>query len=228
MREHGPVRVLMIEDDRRLADLLVARLRREGHDARASYDGVEGLDLAASGGFDAAVVDVMLPGLDGMSLVAELRAAGSRLPVLLLTARDTVEDRVAGLRGGADDYLVKPFAFAELLARLDAITRRSQPAAPGSGVFAFGPVALDPKARRVRVGDREVDLTAKEFDLLECLLRNAGRVVSRSELKEEVWDFSFDARTKVVDLYVHYLRRKLGDAGEIIQTVRGVGYSVGR
>jgi two-component system OmpR family response regulator len=228
MREHGPVRVLMIEDDRRLADLLVARLRREGHDARASYDGVEGLDLAASGGFDAAVVDVMLPGLDGMSLVAELRAAGSRLPVLLLTARDTVEDRVAGLRGGADDYLVKPFAFAELLARLDAITRRSEPAAPGSGVLAFGPVALDPKARRVRVGDREVDLTAKEFDLLECLLRNAGRVVSRSELKEEVWDFSFDARTKVVDLYVHYLRRKLGDAGEIIQTVRGVGYSVGR
>ncbi len=228
MREHGPVRVLMIEDDRRLADLLVARLRREGHDARASYDGVEGLDLAASGGFDAAVVDVMLPGLDGMSLVAELRAEGSRLPVLLLTARDTVEDRVAGLRGGADDYLVKPFAFAELLARLDAITRRSEPAAPGSGVLAFGPVALDPKTRRVRVGDREVDLTAKEFDLLECLLRNAGRVVSRSELKEEVWDFSFDARTKVVDLYVHYLRRKLGDAGEIIQTVRGVGYSVGR
>jgi DNA-binding response OmpR family regulator len=222
------MRVLMIEDDRRLADLLVARLRREGHDAQASYDGVEGLALAASGGFDAAVVDVMLPGLDGMSLTAELRAAGSRLPVLLLTARDTVEDRVAGLRGGADDYLVKPFAFAELLARLDAITRRSEPAAPGSGMLAFGSVALDPKARRVRVDGREVELTAKEFDLLECLLRNSGRVVSRSELKEEVWDFSFDARTKVVDLYVHYLRRKLGDAGEIIQTVRGVGYSVGR
>ncbi|MGE5459676.1 MAG: response regulator transcription factor [Solirubrobacterales bacterium] len=222
------MRVLMIEDDRRLADLLVARLRREGHDAQASYDGVEGLDLAASGDFDAAVVDVMLPGLDGMTLTAELRAAGSRLPVLLLTARDTVEDRVAGLRGGADDYLVKPFAFAELLARLDAITRRSEPAAPGSRVLAFGSVALDPKSRRVRVDGHEVDLTAKEFDLLECLLRNAGRVVSRSELKEEVWDFSFDARTKVVDLYVHYLRRKLGDAGEIIQTVRGVGYSVGR
>jgi DNA-binding response OmpR family regulator len=222
------MRVLMIEDDRRLADLLVTRLRREGHDALASYDGVEGLDLAASGGFDAAVVDVMLPGLDGMSLTAELRAAGSRLPVLLLTARDTVEDRVAGLRGGADDYLVKPFAFAELLARLDAITRRAEPAAPGSGVLVSGSVALDPKARRVRVDGREVDLTAKEFDLLECLLRNAGRVMSRSELKEEVWDFTFDARTKVVDLYIHYLRRKLGDAGDIIQTVRGVGYAVGR
>ena len=222
------MRVLMIEDDRRLADLLVTRLRREGHDAQASYDGVEGLDLAASGGFDAAIVDVMLPGLDGMSLTAELRALGSRLPVLLLTARDTVEDRVAGLRGGADDYLVKPFAFVELLARLDAITRRAEPTAPGSGALVFGSVALDPKTRRVRVGGREVDLTAKEFDLLECLLRNAGRVVSRSELKEEVWDFTFDARTKVVDLYVHYLRRKLGDAGDIIQTVRGVGYSVGR
>jgi DNA-binding response OmpR family regulator len=148
--------------------------------------------------------------------------------VLLLTARDTVEDRVAGLRGGADDYLVKPFAFAELLARLDAITRRAEPAAPGSGVLVSGSVALDPKARRVRVDGREVDLTAKEFDLLECLLRNAGRVMSRSELKEEVWDFTFDARTKVVDLYIHYLRRKLGGAGDIIQTVRGVGYAVGR
>lgn len=228
MREHDAMRVLLVEDDRRLADLLVARLRREGHDARACYDGAEGLEVAASGGFDAAVVDVMLPGRDGLSLTAELRSLGSRLPVLLLTARDTVEDRVAGLRGGADDYLVKPFAFAELLARLDAITRRAEPTAPGAAALAFGPVSLDPRSRRVRVNDREVALTAKEFDLLECLLWNSGRVVSRAELKEAVWDFGFDARTKVVDLYIHYLRKKLGDAGDIIQTVRGVGYSVGR
>jgi len=228
MRDHGDMRVLMIEDDRKLADLLAGRLRKEGFEVQACYDGMAGLALASSGNFDAAVVDVMLPGLDGMSLTRELRARGSRLPVLLLTARDTVEDRVSGLRGGADDYLVKPFAFAELLARIEAITRRAGSAVPGSGRLAFGAVSLDPKTRRVHVDGREVELTAKEFDLLECLLRNAGRVMSRTELKEEVWDFGFDAQTKVVDLYVHYLRRKLGDAGDIIQTVRGVGYSVGR
>ncbi|HZD18835.1 MAG TPA: response regulator transcription factor [Actinomycetota bacterium] len=221
------MRILMVEDDHRLADLIVARLRREGHDAQACSDGVQGLELAASGRFDAAVVDVMLPRMDGMRLTAELRALGSRLPVLLLTARDTVQDRVAGLRGGADDYLVKPFAFDELLARLDAITRRAHAPAPES-LLVFGSVALDPGARRVKADGREVELTAKEFDLLECLLRNAGRVVSRTQLQEEVWGFAFDARTKVVDLYVHYLRRKLGSRGDIIQTVRGIGYSVGR
>ncbi len=219
------MRLLLIEDDRKLADLVAARLRKEGHEASACHDGVRGLELAGSGGFDVAIVDVMLPGLDGLSLTRELRARGSHLPILLLTARDTVEDRVGGLRIGADDYLVKPFAFAELLARIEAIARRGT--APG-GRLVFGPVSLDPRTRRVRVEDRDVDLTAKEFELLECLLRNSGRVMTRTELKEQVWDFGFDAQTKVVDLYVHYLRRKLGDAGSIIQTVRGVGYAVGR
>jgi two-component system OmpR family response regulator len=218
------VRLLLIEDDGRLADLLVARLQREGHEATACYSGVEGLDLAASGRFDLAVVDVMLPGIDGVTLTSELRARGSRMPVLMLTARDTVGDRVVGLRSGADDYLVKPFAFEELVARIDALARRIDPRRRVS----HGAVELDSQARRVRVGGHEVELTAKEFDLLECLLRNAGRVMTRSELKEHVWDFGFDAQTKVVDLYVHYLRRKLGDAGDIIQTVRGVGYAVGR
>jgi DNA-binding response OmpR family regulator len=222
------VHLLLIEDDRRLADLLSTRLRKEGYEATACYDGLEGLELAVSGTFDAALVDVMLPGLDGVSLTRELRGRGNRMPVLMLTARDTVEDRVEGLRGGADDYLVKPFAFAELLARIEAITRRIGPAGEDEARLVFGPVALDQKTRRVHVHDREVELTAKEFDLLRCLLRNAGRVMTRMELKEEVWDFGFDAQTKVVDLYVHYLRRKLGDAGSIIQTVRGVGYSVGR
>jgi DNA-binding response OmpR family regulator len=219
------VKILLVEDDHRLAELLAKRLRSEGHDAETCANGVDGLERATAGGFDLLVVDVMLPGLDGISLTRELRARRITLPVLMLTARDSVDDRVEGLRGGADDYLVKPFAFAELLARMDALSRRA--GSPGARLRE-GPVSLDPRARRAWVDDRELDLTAKEFDLLECLLEHRGRVLTRAELKELVWDFSFDAHTKVVDLYVHYLRRKLGDAGEVIQTVRGVGYAVGR
>jgi DNA-binding response OmpR family regulator len=148
-------------------------------------------------------------------------------PILMLTARDTVDDRVAGLRAGADDYLVKPFAFKELVARIDALARRA-PRADDDGSMTVENVRLDPRARRVTVDGQTVDLTAKEFDLLACLMEHRGRVLSRVELKELVWDFSFDAQTKVVDLYVHYLRRKLGVAGDIIETVRGVGYVVGR
>jgi DNA-binding response OmpR family regulator len=148
------------------------------------------------------------------------------LPILMLTARDTIDDRVRGLRSGADDYLVKPFAFAELLARIEALGRRASPASQPA--LVHGAVRLDPRARRVTVGGEEIELTAKEFDLLRCLMDHAGRVLTRSELKEQVWDFTFDAQTKVVDLYVHYLRRKLGPGGDIIETVRGVGYAVGR
>jgi DNA-binding response OmpR family regulator len=223
------VRILLIEDDRRLASLLAQRLRGEGHEAETCDNGVDGLATASSGRFDLAVVDVMLPGMDGMRMVTALRERGISTPVLMLTARDTVEDRVTGLRSGADDYLIKPFAFAELLARIDALARRAGTSPSGRpALLVHGQVSLDPDARRVTVNGAEVDLTAKEFDLLECLMEHRGRVLSRAELKERVWDFSFDAQTKVVDLYVHYLRRKLGDAGDIIQTVRGVGYAVGR
>jgi DNA-binding response OmpR family regulator len=219
--DHRRVRILLIEDDRRLAELLAKRLRHEGHDTETTDNGIDGLDRAASGDVDMIVVDVMLPGMDGFTLTVELRRLGHSTPVLMLTARDTVEDRVSGLRAGADDYLVKPFAFAELLARIEALARRTQPAS-GDRPLIHGPVRLDPRSRRVAVDGIEIDLTAKEFDLLRCLLEHTGRVLSRTELKELVWDFSFDAQTKVVDLYVHYLRKKLGDAGDIIQTVRGV------
>jgi two-component system, OmpR family, response regulator len=224
---HGGVRILLIEDDRRLAELLAKRLRGEGHQCETCANGVDGLALASSGGFDLAIVDVMLPQMDGVTLTSTLRERGEDLPVLMLTARDTVEDRVTGLRAGADDYLVKPFAFAELLARLDALARRAT-SPHVDRMLAFGSVSLDPVARRVAVDGVEIDLTAKEFDLLQCLMEHTGRVLTRIELKELVWDFAFDAQTKVVDLYVHYLRKKLGGAGDIIQTVRGVGYSVGR
>jgi DNA-binding response OmpR family regulator len=224
------VRILLIEDDRRLASLLARRLGEEGHEAETADNGREGLAKATSGRYDMAVVDVMLPGMDGMELTQELRASGHPVPVLMLTARDTVEDRVEGLRAGADDYLVKPFAFDELLARIDAIARRVGNGGNGGpdATMVLDGVSLDPRARRVLVDGAEFDLTAKEFDLLACLMEHRGRVLSRTELKELVWDFSFDAQTKVVDLYVHYLRRKLGEAGDIIETVRGVGYAVGR
>jgi DNA-binding response OmpR family regulator len=221
------VQILLIEDDTRLSGLVAERLRGEGHTAETAADGDEGLRLASSGHFDLAVVDVMLPGLDGLHVASTLRDRGVTTPILMLTARDTVDDRVAGLRAGADDYLVKPFAFAELVARIDALARRA-PHASEDGVLTVGAVRLDPPARRVTVGGETIDLTAKEFDLLACLMEHRGRVLSRVELKELVWDFSFDAQTKVVDLYVHYLRRKLGSAGDIIETVRGVGYVVGR
>jgi DNA-binding response OmpR family regulator len=218
------MRILLVEDDHRLANLVAARLKREGYDAVPCFTGEEGLDLAMSGEFDIAAIDVMLPGMDGVTLTKTLRDRGIQLPVIMLTAKDAVEDKVEGLRAGADDYLVKPFAFAELLARIEALTRRFG----RDERLTCGTVALDPLSRRVSVSGENIELTAKEFDLLECLLRNRGRVLTREELKEYVWDFSFDAQTKVVDLYVHYLRRKLGDKGNIVETVRGVGYVVGR
>lgn len=218
------LRLLLVEDDRRLIDLVASRLRSLGHEVETALDGDTGLQLASSGRFNLAVLDVMLPGRDGLSILKALRDDGSDLPVLLLTARDTVPDKVQGLRAGADDYLVKPFAFEELLARIDAVARRSA----ADPRLSHGPIEMDREAHRVWADGHEVDLTAKEFELLRCLLENAGRVLTRTQLKELVWNFDFDAHTKVVDLYVHYLRRKLGAAGDLIHTVRGVGYVLGR
>jgi len=222
------MRILLVEDDQRLAELVARRLRAEGHEAETCDDGGTGLERALSGEVDLAIVDWMLPGLDGATLTRTLRDRGTQIPVLMLTARDSVEHRVAGLRSGADDYLVKPFAFEELLARIEALSRRATNRRSGDALLHHGPIALDPRARRVTVDGKEVELTNKEFELLRCLMEHRGRVLTRTQLKELVWDFSFDAKTKVVDLYVHYLRRKLGEAGDLIETVRGVGYVVGR
>ncbi len=218
--------VLLVEDERRFARLLARRLDDVGFRTTVAFDGLQGLERAGSDGADLAIVDVMLPGMDGVTLTRTLRERGSDLPILMLTARDTVDDRVIGLQAGADDYLIKPFAFAELLARIEALTRRTG----RTSRLGYGPVEMDVGAHRVRVDGVGVDLTPKEFDLLECLLRGVGRVLTRVEIKEYVWDFTFDAPTKVVDLYVHYLRKKLADAGapDVIETVRGVGYAIGR
>lgn len=218
------MRMLLVEDDRRLADLVAGRLRDLGHEVETASDGDEGLAMADSGRFNVAVLDIMLPGRDGLEVLGELRGKGNQLPVLMLTARDSVTDRVDGLQRGADDYLVKPFAFDELVARIEAVARRTS----ADPRLVHGPIRMDREARRVWVNGDEIELTAKEFDLLRCLLENDGRVLTRADLKERVWNFDFDAQTKVVDLYVHYLRRKLGEAGDLIHTVRGVGYVLGR
>ena len=220
------MRILVVEDERRFAHLLARRLEDAGYGTGLAFNGSEALQRIDHDSWDLAIVDVMMPVMDGLELTRELRSRGSALPVLMLTARDAVEDKVEGLRAGADDYLVKPFAFVELLARIEALTRRTG----RKRRLAFGPVELDVTAHYAVVNGQPVDLTPKEFELLECLLRSAGRVLTRSEIKEYVWGFTFDAPTKVVDLYVHYLRRKLGKAGggEVIETVRGIGYVIGR
>jgi DNA-binding response OmpR family regulator len=224
--EHGPVHLLVVDDERRFARLLARRLEGAGHTITLAHTGPDALERASASAWDLALVDVMLPELDGLSLTRELRARGVRGPILILTARDAVPDRVDGLRAGADDYLVKPFAFDELLARIDALARRTGTA----GRLVFGPVALDTASRVVTVDGRVLQLTGKEFELLQFLMRAAGRVITRAELKRHVWGFGFDAPTKVADLYVHYLRRKLERAGapNLIETVRGVGYAIGR
>jgi two-component system OmpR family response regulator len=218
------VQILLIEDDTRLSALVADRLRGEGHTAETAADGDEGLRLASSGRFDMAVVDVMLPGMDGLHVASTLRERGVTTPILMLTARDTVDDRVAGLRAGADDYLVKPFAYEELAARLRALGRRGATARRPEPKLVVGPIMLDETSRRVTLNGKTIDLSPREFSLLECLLRHPGQTLSRDQLLDQAWPFSVAVTPNAVDAYVHYLRDKLGSAGKLIETVRGVGY----
>ena len=214
------MRVLIVEDERKLADLLARGLREEGHAADLAARGEDAVWMAEAAPFDVIVLDVMLPGLDGFGVCRRLREREIWTPVLMLTARDAVEDRVAGLDAGADDYLVKPFAFDELLARLRALTRRAPNERPT--MLKVGELRLDPSARRVWRADVELDLSGKEFTLLELFLRNAGSVLSRNQLLDGAWDMSFERRSNVIDVYVRNLRGKIGR--DAIETVRGVGY----
>ena len=214
------MRILIVEDERKLAALLARGLREEGHAVDVTGSGEDAVWMAESVRFDAIVLDVMLPGLDGFAVCRNLRSNEVWTPVLMLTARDEVEDRVAGLDAGADDYLAKPFAFDELLARLRALTRRGAAERPPQ--LTAGGLNLDPAARRVWRDDETIDLSAKEFALLELFMRNAGAVLSRAQLLDGAWDMSFERRSNIVDVYVGYLRAKLGP--ETIETVRGLGY----
>jgi two-component system OmpR family response regulator len=219
------VRVLVVEDDRSIADFVSAGLTQEGHAVDVAANGVEGLELLRAGSYDAAIVDVMLPRLDGLSLVAALRRAHVTTPVLFLSARHSVDDRVAGLRTGGDDYLTKPFAFPELVARLQALTRRGQhPIEPAE--LAVADLRLDRMTRRVERAGTVIELRPREFTLLEYLMRHAGQVVSKTMIVSHVWNYSFDTGTNAVDVLVHRLREKIDKSFEpkLLHTVRGVGY----
>ncbi len=217
--------MLVVEDDRGVRDALLRALRFEGYDVSAVGDGGEALEVLLDNPPDVVILDVMLPHVDGLSVCRRLRAKGDHTPVLLLTARDRIEDRVAGLDAGADDYLVKPFALEELLARLRALLRRTS-VSGAEGVMRVGDLVLDPAARTVVRGTRVIDLTKTEFDLLELLMHNAGVVLSRDLIYDRIWGFDFETSSKSLDTYIGYVRRKTEEAGEprLLHTVRGVGY----
>jgi two-component system OmpR family response regulator len=217
------VRILVVEDDSKIASFVAGGLRQHGFAVDSAGDGDEALALVASTAYDAAVVDVMLPRLDGLSLVRRLRAGRNALPVLFLSARSSVDDRIGGLQAGGDDYLTKPFAFSELLARVQALIRRAS-RSPETTLLAAGDLELDLATRAVRAGGQPVELQPREFTLLAFLLRHAGRPVTKTMILEHVWDYSFDPQTNVVDVLVHRLRAKVDPDHRRIETVRGVGY----
>ena len=221
------VHILVVEDEQRLARLLQRVLTEERHTAEVSLTGKEGLYLAQTGTFDLIILDRMLPDMDGVEICRQVRAAGVSTPVLMLTARGAVEDRVDGLNAGADDYLVKPFAMSELLARINARLRRDRPAQVTTAL-SVDDLSLDLVRREVKRGERKIELTQKEFALLEYFMRNAGIALTRTQILDQVWQYDSDAVSNVVDIYVHYLRDKIdrGSDRPLIKTVRGVGYKL--
>jgi DNA-binding response OmpR family regulator len=218
--------LLLVEDDPRLQRVLRRLLEDDRHVVEVAPDGRTALELVeATEGIEAVILDLGLPDISGLEVARRLRRDGRELTILMLTARDTVNDRVTGLDAGADDYLVKPFAYEELSARLRALARRLEPGARRpEPVLAAGPIALDERSRRVTVEGRAVDLSPREFSLLECFLRHPGQSLTRDQLLDQAWPFSVAVTPNAVDAYVHYLRTKLGEAGRWIETVRGVGY----
>lgn len=220
------MRVLIIEDDAKTAGFMVSGFREAGFTAEVARDGEEGLAFAESGTFDVATVDLMLPKLDGVSLIRRLRREGNALPVIVVSAKGTVDERIAGLNAGGDDYMAKPFSISELIARAQALLRRASGNVGGSSLRA-GDIVLDIVSRRVTRGGRRIDLQPLEMQLLEYLMINRGRVVSKTTIMERVWDYDFDPHTNVVESRICHLREKLGtkaDGKPIIRTVRGFGY----
>jgi two-component system OmpR family response regulator len=217
------MRVLVVEDDIKIASFVVRGLKQAAYAVDHAPDGETGLALAESTDYDAAIIDVMLPKLDGISLVKRLRAARRRIPVLFLSAKSSIDDRVRGLQSGGDDYLTKPFAFSELVARVQALIRRAT-SSPEATKLTAGDVTLDLVTREVTCADRPVELQPREFTLLAFLLRHVGRPVSKTMILEHVWDYSFDPQTNVVDVVMSRLRAKIDSDHKRIETIRGVGY----
>jgi two-component system, OmpR family, response regulator len=217
------MRILVVEDDAKIASFVVKGLKQSGFAVDRCADGEEGHMHASTTAYDAAVVDVMLPKLDGLTLVQKLRKEGLRVPVIILSAKATVDDRIKGLQAGGDDYLTKPFAFSELLARVQALIRRSTNSSEPTRL-AVGDLTLDLLNREVSRAGKSIDLQSREFALLEYLMRHAGRVVTKTMIMEHIWDYSFDPQTNVVDVLVCRLRNKIDPDKEMVHTIRGVGY----
>ena len=221
------MRILIIEDEPKISANIKRALEEEGYAVDAAYTGREGLDWGMSALYDVILLDILLPDMDGMAVCKELRIRDNRTPILMLTARDRIEDRVKGLDAGADDYLVKPFALEELLARIRALTRRT-PDSPKSPVLHIADLSLDTLTRRVRRGNKIIELTLKEYAVLECLMRAPERVLTRSQIAEHVWNHDVFNYSNVVDVYIKNLRQKIDSAGgpKLIHTVRGAGYRI--
>lgn len=219
------MRILIVEDDKKIASFLEKGLQESGFSVDVSYNGVDGLSLALTEPYCAAVIDIMLPGLDGLSLIEKLRARNVDIPVLILSARQSVDDRIEGLQRGGDDYMVKPFSFNELLARIHALLRRGQKHADAS-VLTVGELQLDPLTRQVTRQGQKLELPAKEYALLELLMRNSGRVISKTSILERIYEYNFDPQTNVVDVLVCRLRNSVDKEydSKLIHTVRGMGY----
>ena len=220
------MRLLLVEDEEKVISFVKRGLTAERFAVDIARDGVEGLDLATSYDYDLIILDLLLPALDGTEVLRKIRRGNPQVPILILTARDAVQDKVAHFEAGADDYLTKPFAFAELLVRIKALLRRG--ATRQETVLRIADVELDRLSQQVRRGSKRIELTSKEYSLLEYLMANAGRVLSRTMIIEHVWDQSFDGATNIVDVYIRHLRDKVdeGRDGNLIRTVRGVGYSI--
>jgi len=218
------MKILVVEDEKKVASFIKRGLEEEKYEVDVAYDGEEGCQKIMDGAYSLIILDVMLPKKDGFAVVKEMRMKKLQTPVLMLTAKDTVEDIVAGLNSGSDDYLTKPFAFAELLARVRALLRRSEQ--ERGAEIRFADLRLDPVTHKVWRNDKEIDLTAKEYSLLEFFMRNPNQVLTRTTIAENVWDYIFDSFTNIIDVYVNYLRKKIDrDADKkLIHTVRGVGY----
>jgi two-component system, OmpR family, response regulator len=219
------MRILVVEDDAKIASFVVNGLKQSGFAVDRCADGEDAHVLATTTTYDAAIIDIMMPKLDGLSLVQRLRHEGIRVPVIMLSAKASVDDRVKGLQAGGDDYLTKPFAFSELLARVQALIRRATNASEPTRL-TVGNLQLDLLTREVTLGGENIDLQTREFALLEYLMRHAGRVVTKTMILEHIWDYSFDPQTNVVDVLVHRLRAKIGKDKQFVHTIRGVGYAL--
>jgi heavy metal response regulator len=218
------MRILVVEDEKKVASFIKRGLEEESFSVDMAYDGEEGLSMAESNPYDLILMDLMLPKMDGLAVIKELRSKGNKAPVLCLTAKDTVEDIVSGLDSGSDDYLTKPFAFAELVARVRALLRRG--VQDRGAEIRYADLRLDPVAHKVWRSNKEIELTAKEYALLEYFMRNPNQILTRTMIAEHVWDYTFDSFTNIIDVYVNYLRKKVDRDYDkkLIHTVRGIGY----